>query len=578
MSEEHLHTQETQHAFLVAWGWFAEQIGLPRAIQNVPLRQKTYTHSPQTKVLELLVAILSGVEHLRDISHAAHPLDLDGAVAQAWGQPAWADYSGVSRTLSGLSWAEVHALVRAVEQVEQPLIQSELDLVRCRGERICYDGDLTGLPVSSSSRTYPRVAFGYMDDEIRLGYQAAVISLASPTYRRLWLAGTYHPGDTVSCTQAEALVLAAEARTGLRPQRRTDLLHQRIQAFAQAMESTAQRRTVQSNAVQQGRARVEAAQQQVAERQVRLSELEERYRQRQRRERPTSQLSRARHRLQAAERRLHSRQVALQAAEQRLAKTLALQQAQQAEVQRLQERLQRFEQDNQTNPAPIAAEFRLDAGFGTYENIALLIEMGYEVYTKAHNSRLSAALRTRSDLPCAWERVGANAEMVAWAALALARSPYPLDVGLQRFYHGNQIEHSLLLHFGSDCVTANLPAWFAHYNGRQIIEAGIKESKQVFYLHRLKVRTEAAIYLQERLTLFAANFIRWATPWLAGHADPQENTLDIRQIGVKRQVQVGAHVSAQVLTGSQDKVLRFSACSAFAGKALALRLQSQPFG
>lgn len=37
----------------------------------------------------------------------------------------------------------------------------------------------------------------------------------------------------------------------------------------------------------------------------------------------------------------------------------------------------RFEQDNATNAAPVSAEFCLDAGFGTYENIALLSEMGY---------------------------------------------------------------------------------------------------------------------------------------------------------------------------------------------------------
>src|SRR5712692_5052158 len=41
-----------------------------------------------------------------------------------------------------------------------------------------------------------------------------------PTYGRLWLSVAHHPGDTVSCTQAEALVLAAEARLRLRPRRR----------------------------------------------------------------------------------------------------------------------------------------------------------------------------------------------------------------------------------------------------------------------------------------------------------------------------------------------------------------------
>jgi len=576
MSEENLPGQETQHAFLVAWGWFAEHIGLIQAIHNVPLRQKTYKHSPHTKILEFLVALLGGLPYLQDISRAAHPLDQDQAVAQAWQQVAWADYSGVSRTLSALSMAEAQALVRAVEQVEQPLIDAELARLRQQGERIVYDGDLTGLPVSPGSRTYPNAAFGYMDDEIRLGYQAAVVSLQSPTYRRLWLSGQAHPGDTVSCTQAEALVLAAEARTGLRPRRRTELLKKRLEAFEQTMKITEQRLTTQTEAVRQAQERLEAACQQREERQRHLAELEALYHQRQRRERPSSQLSQARQRLGAAERRGQSRQQALQAAERRLVKTQALHQAQQAEYQRLQARLQRFEQDNQTNLAPIAAEFRLDAGFGTYENIALLIEMGYEVYTKAHNTRLSASLRRRSDLPPVWEQVGANAEMVAWPALQLTRCPYPLDVGLERFHHGEKIEHSLLLHFGDDHVTQNLPQWFGHYNGRQIIEAGIKESKRVFFLHHFKVRTAAAIYLQERLTLFAANFIRWASHWLDEQAEPQATSLNLRQMGLKRQVQVGAHVSAQVIEGTQGKMLRFSACSAFSGRVLALRPGAGP--
>ena len=89
------------------------------------------------------------------------------------------------------------------------------------------------MPVSNTSQTFPNAAFGHMDDEICLGYQAAVVSLHSPTYGRLWVSGTHHPGDTVSCTQAENLVLAAEARTGVRPRRRTDLLCQRIASFEQ---------------------------------------------------------------------------------------------------------------------------------------------------------------------------------------------------------------------------------------------------------------------------------------------------------------------------------------------------------
>jgi hypothetical protein len=231
MSDRDAAIQPTQHAFLVAWGRFAAEIGLVEAIQGVKLKQKKYRHTPQTKVLEFLVATLAGLKQLQAISLAAHPLDKDQAVAEARGQPGWADYTGVSRTLSSLSWEEVHELVRALERVSQPWLQAELDLLRRQGKRLRLDGDLTGIPVSNTSQTYPNAAFGYMDDGIRLGYQAGVVSLESPTYRRLWLSVAHHPGDTVSCTQAEALVRAAEARTGLRPRRRTECLRERIQAF-----------------------------------------------------------------------------------------------------------------------------------------------------------------------------------------------------------------------------------------------------------------------------------------------------------------------------------------------------------
>jgi hypothetical protein len=92
---------------LVAWGWFAEQIGLLEQLVIVSIKQKTRCHTPQGKILEALVATPAGLEYLQDISRAAHPLDKDSAVAHAWWQAAWADYSGVSRTLSRLNQTEV---------------------------------------------------------------------------------------------------------------------------------------------------------------------------------------------------------------------------------------------------------------------------------------------------------------------------------------------------------------------------------------------------------------------------------------------------------------------------------------
>ena len=541
------HEQETQHALLIPWGRFAHEIGLITAIEAVELGQKVYEHTPQGKVLEFFVAILAGLRQLQEISLAAHPLDKDVAVAQAWGQAGWADYTGVSRTLKSLTWEEVRALVTVLERVGQPFLAQELSLVKS----LQYDGDLTGLPVSNTSRTYPNAAFGHMADEIRLGYQAGVVSLQSPTYGRLWVSVEHHAGDTVSSSQAVNLVRAAEQRTGQRPIRRTELLEKRIDAFVQSREPTEQRLETQ-------KARLEKA---IQEHEAVLGLLKAAREAPQPRPKQTAVL----------ERRCVRRQKAVEIAQKKLDHTQALLQAHFDTEKELRQRLERFEKDNLENEHPVTACFRLDAGFGTYENIALLIEMGYEIYVKLHNHKVTQMLKGKVDESLTWVRVGKNAEMVAWKDFQPEHFPYPLDMALERFYTGDTLKHSTLAHFGDTPVTTDLPAWFGQYNARQTVEAGIKETKQVFTLHRLKVRSEPAIFLQEALTLFAANFIRWATLWIARNAEQNEKTLPIQQMGIKKQVQVAANTSAVVIHNSEGMLLRFGSASVFAGKQLFFR-------
>jgi len=535
--------QDTQHALLIPWGHFAQELGLVSGIQSVKLSQKIYEHTPQAKVIEFLVAILSGAKYLQDISLAAHPLDKDVAVAQAWGQSGWADYTGISRTLKGLDWTEAHALVDVLERVSQPLLENELALLRAQAGNLEYDGDLTGLPVSNTSRTYPNAAYGHMSDEIRLGYQAGVVSLQSPTYGRLWLSVEHHAGDTVSCTQAEALLRAAEKRSGQRPKRRTELLQKRIEALVKSRAPAEKRLATQQ-------AKLEAAQGAKDEVSAQLREDTQ----------PK--------RIAVLERRGVRRARAIEIARKKLEKTLSQMQAHLEDEQVLRQRLKQLEQDNAENPQPVKACFRLDAGFGTYANIALLVEMGYEVYVKLHNHKVTEMLKKKIAPDTAWVCVGDNAEMVAWAKLDLQHCPYPLDVALERFYTGKTQKHSTLAHFGETPVTTDLPAWFACYNARQTIEAGIKETKQVFYLNRLKVRSEPAIYLQEAFTIFSANFIRWATAWIEQHALPVENMLPLGKMGIQKQVQVAANTSATVIQNSGGMLLTFSSASAFAGKQL----------
>ncbi len=241
----------------------------------------------------------------------------------------------------------------------------------------------------------------------------------------------------------------------------------------------------------------------------------------------------------------------------------------QAQESRLHERLQRFEDENATNPAPVAAVFRLDAGFGTGDNVALLIEMGYEVYTRPHNHQVRDSLLERVDDTTAWTRVGANADMVAWPTQSLKSCAHPVDLALQRFHTGQTQRHGVLLHFGDDPVTADLSAWFDFYNGRQTIEAGIKEGKGVFQMHHLKVRSAPALWLQEQFAAFAANFVRWAAHWLSTqcYQEPDQWLAPVAA-SVKTLVQVAAHTPADVAWLPDGCLLRFTAESLYAGRMI----------
>ncbi|TLN09022.1 hypothetical protein FDZ71_10205 [bacterium] len=369
----------------------------------------------------------------------------------------------------------------------------------------------------------------------------------------------------------EAVVLAAEAKTGLRPLRRTDLLRGRVQRTSrerQGREAQMQAIEMELTAVQ---VQETETRQQIDQQRTLVSELVAEYREKQRPERPYSTLGRARHKLGVLERRQAQWVKKAPKLEEQFARRqeqLAVCQAQESQLQR---RLEQFEADNRANRCPIQADFRLDAGFGVKENVAQLIEMGYEVYTKPYADWLTPRLKRQAAGRSDWTRVGKNAEMIAWKAATLHDFPYPLDVALERFWVGDKQKHATLLHFGTDPVTTDLPAWFKRYNARQTIEAGIKEGKGVFEMHHLKVRSAPGLYLQEQFAVFAANFVRWAAHWLATQC-PQFPSAwqDTAQPRVKEQVKVGAHTSAWVYWQEQGCLLRFTNASVFAGRSLEL--------
>ncbi|MGA9349611.1 MAG: hypothetical protein WBW48_12530 [Anaerolineae bacterium] len=561
----------TSHAMLVPWGFFAQRIGLVETLEAVPIAQRRREYTPQTKLIEFLVSILAGCAYLQDISRGPHPLDQDSAVAQAWGQEGWADYSGVSRTLKACTEEAVAAVEEALEVISRPFIEREVMQALLDREVLVYDGDLTGRPVSSTSTTYPGAAFGWMSDAVQLGYQAALVSLHSPTYGRLWLSVEQHPGDAVSSSQAEALVRAAEARTGARPWRRTDLLAERItQQMVLLQEAEAKQAHAQVR-LEEARHRLAQVEQERQMWSQKVAESEARYRARNRPGRPHSRLAQARRKLAVRERRLGRRQKDLERAQRWLERCQQKVADLQADLEQLQQRLVQFIEDNRTNPWPIRAIFRLDGGFGNGPNVALLIEMGYEVYSKATNGKTTQALRRQVTPAAPWARVGKNAEMTAWEGETITHCPYPLDVALERFQTGDKERHGVLLHYGEERVTSDLGGWFTFYNGRQTIEAGVKEGKNVFQMHHLKVRSAAGLVIQEEFAAFAANFVRWAAAWLHEICPDAPAPFDRPQASVKQMVRVAANTSAWVIWQPQGCLLRFTELSAFAGVQLVIQ-------
>lgn len=556
----------TQHAMLVVWGLYARRIGLVQRLKKIKLKQKARSHQPQTKVLEFLVAILAGLRHLQDISRSAHPLDQDQVTAEAWGQPAWADYSGVSRTLQQLSAEEVEAVVAVLEAISQPFIEQEIDRALATAGYLVYDADLAGRPVSSTSTTYPDTAFGYMGDTISLGYQAALVTFHSPTYGRLWLANQLHPGDTVSMTQAQALVMAAERRTGRRPQRRTDLVATRL-AQVEAKRQAAHEQVDQSyDKLQAAGAQERDTANELRHWRQEVAMLAAEYHQQNRQPTPHCRLTRARRKVATYEGRLPRCQQVVAVAERRLQRHEAQHDEVNALASHLCQHYQQLLADNATNPQPVRAIFRLDGGFASRENINWLIEMGYDIYTKSRSRAVRDALTAVVTAETTWQRVGSNATLTAWSATTLNDYfTYPLDVALAHYQTGDTLRRSVLLHYGAGDVATDLAGWFHTYNGRQTIEAGIKEGKNVFQMHHLKVRSPLALSLQEHFACFAANFVRFAAHWLAAQ-QPQATVMPTQS--VKHMVQVSAHTSAWVLRQGDVWLLTFTEQSLYAGYSL----------
>jgi len=560
----------TDHAWLVVLGYFAQAVGLVTELAKVPIEQRQGSeHTPQEKLIEFLVGILSGMEHLQDLNLAEQPIAKDPTVAEAWAQALFAHYSGVSRTLQASDEDTLDAVIEVLHSISRPFIDTAvLETLKQYGH-LTVDVDLTGRKVSSTSTDYPDADFGWMDDGVSKGYQAAVTSLVCERWRRLMLSVQRYAGRTKSAECLQEAVQEVEQLLGVRPKRRVWLIQERrrqmqerIQRLEDAQEHTREAEKKLWNRIDEARTEIQSFQSMV-------KHLEAEYQTQQRRASPHCKLAKTRRKLISAQKR-----------EQRAWRDLKKKQRQ-ADKRRhrlnelqdqwlaLNEWLTCLETDNMANHNPVPIVLRIDAGFSTGHNLTWLIEMGYTLLTKAHHSSTAQSLRRCLASQTEWTRVGANAEAVHMGGYDHNDCPYSVQAMLVRYHLPDEMRYTTLFYY-DESSPPPLPQWFAWYNARQTIEAGIKETKSVFTLGHHLVRSPIGMQLQEQFALFGANFVRWTAAWVKDLLHQANHRFTVALSQVKTLVRIASHARARWVRNRVGHSLIFDDNGPFAGTTIRL--------
>jgi hypothetical protein len=191
MFECALNSSETQTTFgpLCAFGHYLTKEGLLEPLCGVHVAQKSINHSPQEKLIDALVGILSGCKALYEIDCRVRP---DVPLQKAFGRERCADQSTIQRTLNAFSEENVCQLREAVEAIgrEQWAVLSH-DFER---EMLTLEVDLTGLRASKSSEDSTK---GYFSGK-RNATGRQLVRVSTPDYKEVLFEKLY-PGNTTSC-------------------------------------------------------------------------------------------------------------------------------------------------------------------------------------------------------------------------------------------------------------------------------------------------------------------------------------------------------------------------------------------
>ncbi|MHC4430680.1 MAG: hypothetical protein ACYTBS_02455 [Planctomycetota bacterium] len=168
-----------------------------------------------------------------------------------------------------------------------------------------------------------------------------------------------------------------------------------------------------------------------------------------------------------------------------------------------------------------------------------------------------------------WTRVGANVEAVHMGGYDHNDCPYLLQAMLVRYHLPDEMRYTTLFYY-DESAPPPLPAWFARYNARQTVEAGIKEAKSVFTLNHHLVRSPIGMQLQEQFALFGANFVRWAAAWVKDMLHQANRNFAVALDQVKTLVHITSQARARWVRNRLGHSLIFDEHGPFAGTIVCL--------
>lgn len=434
--------------FLVPTGHYAQKIGLIDLFkEHLKIKMKTVHHTPVEKIIELFVSMIAGCPDIKTINNRLVP---DKLAATAWCQKQFADQSRVSEVLHRITPENLLQL----EEIFQTLFCQQSHARRHPpNEWLIVDVDMTGLQVSPSSSTYEGATFGYMQKGKGKGYKLTC-PYSGGEFGEVF-GGLLDPGSAHCATKLNDLLLLIEKRVGSPPISLAKY-RGRIQPLltqAKILEDRAQRREEEASRARKSQRR---------------SILE-----------------------------LRSKRLRIRAELLREEASQALHNAQSLDTLR---------QHNSRRGILI----RGDAGFGTIEDVMLLIELGYDFLLKGYSPHTARVL-AKGVADNQWIRFNPIVSVAELGITKLPGCPYQVRVVLGRTKTAKpQVFQYFHLITTVPERLKDAIGLVKFYNARQTIEAFIKTGKNVLNLKHFRVRNFYGIRFTLVLGLLAHNFMNWA--------------------------------------------------------------------